>query len=52
MRNSAGKARVRLVGVAISLLMLFVAGCVYQLGSSLPPDLKNVYLPTFVNTSG
>ena len=33
-------------------MSLVVAGCVYQLGSSLPPGIKSVHVPTFVNTSG
>jgi NAD-dependent DNA ligase len=33
-------------------LALSLAGCVYQLGSSLPPNLKTVYVPAFVNQCG
>jgi len=37
---------------AAGLLILTLAGCVYQLGSGLPPNLKTVYVPAFVNQCG
>ena len=42
-------------GITAGLLglgILALGGCVYQLGSSLPRDLKTAYVPTFVNKCG
>jgi hypothetical protein len=37
-------------GLLVSVVML--SGCAgYRVGSSLPPDIKSVYVPTFVNTT-
>jgi len=40
---------------SINLLMLFLVlmqGCLgYKLGSSLPPDIQSIFVPTFVNKS-
>lgn len=44
MRNSIVHG---LLGVALAGLLTGCAG--YQLGSMLPPDIKTVYVPTFVN---
>lgn len=38
----------RLAWLAI-LTLGMVAGCGYRLGSSLPPNLRTVHIPTFVN---
>lgn len=36
----------------VALLSFFLHGCVgYQLGSSLPPDIKTVNIPTFKNST-
>ena len=36
----------------IFMAMFFLAGCVgYRLGSTLPPDIKTVYVPIFANKS-
>lgn len=38
---------------AIALMLLFAPGCVgYRLGSMLPPDIRSVHVPTFVNGTG
>ena len=38
--------------LVIFLAMFFLAGCVgYRLGSTLPPDIKTVYVPIFKNQS-
>ena len=37
---------------ALVIGVLAAAGCVYQLGSSLPPNLQTIYLPMFVNKCG
>jgi hypothetical protein len=46
--------RFRSVRVLAALVALAVAGgCVgYQLGSTLPPGIESVYVPTFVNETG
>jgi hypothetical protein len=54
MKNSVRgllRARTGIAGV-LGMLMLVGGGCVYQLGSSLPKNLKTVYVPTFVNQCG
>lgn len=34
------------------LVMFFLAGCVgYRLGSTLPPDIKTIYVPLFANAT-
>ena len=36
----------------VFLAIFFLAGCVgYRLGSTLPPDIKTVYVPVFANKS-
>jgi len=53
MRNSTPNPLPRIVAAcAVGLLSLTIAGCVYQLGSSLPPNLKTVYVPMFINQCG
>jgi len=52
MQNKAWSLRAGIVGASAIGVAMLVAGCVYQLGSSLPPDLKTMYLPTFINNSG
>ena len=53
MRNSTPTPLPRIAAAcAVGLLTLTLAGCVYQLGSSLPPNLKTVYVPAFVNQCG
>ena len=53
MRNSTPTPLPRITAAcAVGLLILPLAGCVYQLGSSLPPNLKTVYVPAFVNQCG
>jgi hypothetical protein len=38
------------LGAAVTALVLATGGCVgYRLGSMLPPDIKTVYVTTFVN---
>lgn len=40
--------------VMLSLSLSLVAGCTglgYRLGSSLPPDIRSVYVPAFINNS-
>lgn len=37
---------------ALALLVMSLGGCVYQLGSTLPPDVKTICLPTFINKCG
>jgi hypothetical protein len=47
--RSVGKAAGR--GVAVGIL-LCLCGCAgYRLGSTLPPGIRSVYVPTFVNAS-
>ncbi len=42
--------RLRLITLFALGLLLYITGCVgYQLGSMLPPDIRSVYIPTFVN---
>lgn len=37
---------------SIFLAMFFLAGCTgYRLGSTLPPDIKKIYVPVFANKS-
>ena len=52
MTNSTPNPVPQIVASVLGLLMLTLGGCVYQLGSSLPPNLKTVYVPTFVNKCG
>lgn len=33
-------------------LAMVLSGCVYQLGTSLPPGIRSIHVPTFANTSG
>ena len=45
--------KTRLLKLALPLACLLAfSGCAYELGSTLPPDLKTIYVPTFVNKSG
>lgn len=34
---------------AVLAVALFCAGCGYRLGTMLPPDIKSIHVPTFVN---
>jgi hypothetical protein len=53
MRNDPPASRLHIAATTVlSLGMLALGGCVYQLGSSLPSHLKTLYLPTFVNKCG
>ncbi|NLB56763.1 MAG: LptE family protein [Lentisphaerae bacterium] len=39
--------------VTTLIMVIVVGGCVgYRLGSSLPRDIKTIYIPTFTNKSG
>jgi hypothetical protein len=38
--------------MCLVLASLALTGCGYRLGSSLPPGIKSVYVPAFVNKSG
>lgn len=39
--------------VCLALAALMLPGCVgYQIGSSLPPDMRTIFIPTFMNESG
>jgi hypothetical protein len=42
----------RLAPVAIALALLGVGCANYRIGSSLPPDVTSVHVPTFVNRTG
>lgn len=47
--NSLG----RCLAPALIGLAFLTAGCAnYRVGSSLPPDVKSIYVPTFVNRTG
>ena len=38
------------VVTGVILMGVMMPGCIgYQLGSSLPPDIKNIFIPTFIN---
>lgn len=38
--------------LSVLLAVFFLAGCIgYRLGSTLPPDIKTVYVPLFTNSS-
>lgn len=40
-------------GAAAAVLAVLVGGCAgYRLGSTLPPGIRSVYVPTFVNRTG
>lgn len=54
MQTSRTLAVVRIVAMtAMSLAGAGVIGCAgYRLGSTLPPDVKTIFVPTFQNTSG
>lgn len=43
----------RLLGALPLALLLLTPGCAgYRLGSTLPPDIRSVHVPTFINRSG
>jgi hypothetical protein len=53
--NQSNRAMPRLLAraAAAGAILLAVSGCVgYQLGSTLPPGVNSVYVPTFLNETG
>ena len=53
--GSGLRGRVSLVRVTLGLLtaLLMAGGCAgYRLGSTLPPDVRTIYVPTFENRTG
>lgn len=41
------------IGAAAAVAVLALSGCAgYRLGATLPPEIKSVHVPTFINRSG
>ena len=48
-----GRMRSLLRCVIVTVLLTVLCGCVgYRLGSTLPPGIRTIYVPTFKNESG
>lgn len=39
-------------GIVVAVIAVLAGGCAYQLGTTLPSDLRSIFIPTFVNKSG
>jgi len=42
----------RIAETSAALCLILSAGCVYQLGTSLPPNMRSIHVPLFSNRSG
>lgn len=51
--NNPIRSAARRLRLPVALALVSLSGCTgYRLGSTLPPDLKTIYVPTFANVTG